>query len=139
LCFSIKTLLINITDKITVWQDHFSGAAEFNQVSSKLLLLTVTAEAATGSYSNFKSPVESCWAQSPRSCIPHRRMSDNSIKFGDMVIVRMHDEKSTSMLRVLGEQKVGKTKVYTRELIGQPYGSVFQVRVGPDFCILDAL
>jgi tRNA (adenine-N(1)-)-methyltransferase non-catalytic subunit len=53
--------------------------------------------------------------------------TSNIINAGDTVIVRMHDDKSTSMLKVLGEQKICRSKVSTKALIGAPYGSVFQI------------
>ena len=49
------------------------------------------------------------------------------IRAGDVVIVRMHDDKSTSMLKVQGEQKICRSKVSTKQLVGAPYGSVFQI------------
>jgi tRNA (adenine58-N1)-methyltransferase non-catalytic subunit len=49
------------------------------------------------------------------------------IRAGDTVIVRMHDDKSTSMLKVLGEQKICRSKVSTKHLVGAAYGSVFQI------------
>ena len=53
--------------------------------------------------------------------------NDNVIRAGDTVIVRMHDDKSTSMLKVLGEQKICRSKVSTKALVGAAYGSVFQI------------
>lgn len=52
---------------------------------------------------------------------------DDLIKAGDTVIVRMHDDKSTSMLKVLGEQKICRSKISTKNLVGAAYGSVFQI------------
>lgn len=53
--------------------------------------------------------------------------SNDLIRAGDTVIVRMHDDKSTSMLKVLGEQKICRSKVSTKHLVGAAYGSVFQI------------
>lgn len=53
--------------------------------------------------------------------------ADELIRAGDTVIVRMHDDKSTSMLKVLGEQKICRSKVSTKHLVGAAYGSVFQI------------
>lgn len=53
-------------------------------------------------------------------------MSD-LIQAGDTVIVRMHDDKSTNMLKVLGEQKICRSKVSTKCLVGAAYGSVYQI------------
>ena len=49
------------------------------------------------------------------------------IRENDTVILRMYDDKSTCMLKVKGEQKIGKSKVKVTGLIGHPYGSIFEV------------
>ena len=61
-----------------------------------------------------------------RSLLPIASMSD-LIQAGDTVIVRMHDDKSTNMLKVLGEQKICRSKVSTKCLVGAAYGSVYQI------------
>jgi tRNA (adenine-N(1)-)-methyltransferase non-catalytic subunit len=53
--------------------------------------------------------------------------TNDVIKLGDTVVVRMHDDKSTSMLKVQGDQKICRSKVSTKNLVGAPYGSVFQI------------
>jgi tRNA (adenine-N(1)-)-methyltransferase non-catalytic subunit len=50
------------------------------------------------------------------------------IKEGDTVILRMHDDKSTCMLKVKGEQKIYKSRIKVTALIGSPYGSIFEIR-----------
>jgi tRNA (adenine-N(1)-)-methyltransferase non-catalytic subunit len=50
------------------------------------------------------------------------------IKEGDVVVIRMHDDKSSCVLKVRGEQKIGRARVKTRPLIGHPYESVFELR-----------
>lgn len=50
------------------------------------------------------------------------------ISEGDFVVIKWHDDKSTSILRVRGEQKLGKLRVPTKPLIGHPYESVFELR-----------
>ena len=47
---------------------------------------------------------------------------------GDTVIIRMHDDTSSNVLRVKGEQKFGKLRVNMKPLIGHPYESVFELR-----------
>lgn len=50
------------------------------------------------------------------------------IALGDTVICRLQDEKSTTILKVsAGEQKVCKTYISMRNVVGTPYGSVFHV------------
>lgn len=50
------------------------------------------------------------------------------IAFGDSVICRLQDEKSTTILKVsAGDQKVCKTYISMKNVIGTPYGSVFHV------------
>jgi len=49
------------------------------------------------------------------------------IREGDTVIVRMHDDESSHMLHVRGEQKLFKKRLVVDSLIGAPYGSVFQI------------
>jgi tRNA (adenine-N(1)-)-methyltransferase non-catalytic subunit len=50
------------------------------------------------------------------------------IKSGDVVIVKMHDEASTCMLRAFGEQKLGRSKINVNAMIGEPYGTVFEIQ-----------
>ena len=56
-------------------------------------------------------------------------MSDasNLIQQGDAVIVRMHDDKSTCIIKVQGDAKICRSKVSTKGLVGVPYGTVFQI------------
>jgi len=49
------------------------------------------------------------------------------IREGDTVIVRMHDDESSHMLHVRGEQKLFKKRLQVDSLIGAPYGSIFQM------------
>ncbi len=44
-----------------------------------------------------------------------------------MVIVRSLDDKSSYILKVSGDQKLGKSRVNLRDLIDKPYGSVFEL------------
>jgi len=49
------------------------------------------------------------------------------IEEGNMVIVRLHDDKSTMMVRASGDHKFFKEQISVRNLIGAPFGSVFQI------------
>ena len=49
------------------------------------------------------------------------------IEEGHTVILWLHDEHSSSFMKVEGEQKLGKSKVRATDMIGAPYGSVFEV------------
>ena len=53
--------------------------------------------------------------------------SSHRIGSGDTLIVRSYDDKSSYILQVNGEKKVGKTRVSLKEIIGQPYGAVFEL------------
>lgn len=53
------------------------------------------------------------------------------IEEGDTVICRMQDEKATTMLKASGEQKVFKTYISMKNLVGAAYGSVFNI-IGND-------
>lgn len=51
-----------------------------------------------------------------------------TIQPGDMVIIRMHDDKSTCIVKVQSvDQKIGRTRVSLKNLYGAPYGSIFQI------------
>jgi tRNA (adenine-N(1)-)-methyltransferase non-catalytic subunit len=52
---------------------------------------------------------------------------EDFVKEGDTVIIRLQDDKSTCMLKIEGDQKIGKTRVSVKNVIGAPYGSVFQI------------
>lgn len=49
------------------------------------------------------------------------------IQEGDMVVIRMHDDKSSSLLRVKGDQKIGKFWYKMSQLVGHFYESVFEI------------
>eukprot|EP01041_Mallomonas_annulata_P012710 gene12710-26771_t len=55
-------------------------------------------------------------------------MSHDIIRDGDTVIIKMHDE-SGAMLQVTstGDQKIGKSKINVKPLIGAPFGSIFEI------------
>jgi tRNA (adenine-N(1)-)-methyltransferase non-catalytic subunit len=50
------------------------------------------------------------------------------IQENDYVVIRWHDDKSSHVIKVRGEQKLGKTRLSVKPLIGQPYESVFELR-----------
>lgn len=55
-------------------------------------------------------------------------MSGDLIREGDMVAILMHDDKSTNIVKVRGEQKIGKMRLNMKPLIGHPFESVFEIR-----------
>ena len=59
------------------------------------------------------------------------------IQRGDYVIVKMHDEVSTCIIKVDGDQKIRRSKVSTKGLVGAPYGTVFQVSGRQLVCVED--
>jgi tRNA (adenine-N(1)-)-methyltransferase non-catalytic subunit len=59
------------------------------------------------------------------------------IQRGDYVIVKMHDEVSTCIIKVDGDQKICRSKVSTKGLVGAPYGTVFQVSGRQLVCVED--
>ncbi len=75
--------------------------------------------------------VQNCWDCC--ECLISQRNSEltcNSNKMiceNDMVIVRSVDDKCSYVLKVSGEQKIGKSRVYLKELIGKPFGSIFEL------------
>lgn len=47
---------------------------------------------------------------------------------GESVIIRMHDDHSSQMLKLdAGDQKIGKFRIKVGAIVGTPYGSVFEV------------
>lgn len=58
-------------------------------------------------------------------------MSDSRgdcVQDGDTIIVKMHDEVDMMVKVSREEHKIGKTKVCCVPLIGEPYGSIFEIR-----------
>jgi tRNA (adenine-N(1)-)-methyltransferase non-catalytic subunit len=53
-------------------------------------------------------------------------MSD-LIKIGDVVVIRLHDEVCCYMVKVEGDQKIGRSRVSVKNMIGYPYGSIFEI------------
>lgn len=58
------------------------------------------------------------------------------IKDTDTVIVRSVDDKCCYILKVNGEQKLGKSRIHLKNLVGQPYGSVFEL-IGRHLILVD--
>ena len=54
---------------------------------------------------------------------------EDLVQEGYTVIIRMHDDKSTSMLKVtaLQYQKIGKSTINVSNIIGTPFGSMFEI------------
>ena len=54
--------------------------------------------------------------------------NDDSIKWGDSIVIKLYDEKSSVILRLHKDtQKIGRTAVSVGPMIGKPYGSVFEI------------
>lgn len=49
------------------------------------------------------------------------------IEAGDTLIVRSYDDKCSYILQVNGEKKINKSRVSLKEIVGQPYGAVFEL------------
>jgi tRNA (adenine58-N1)-methyltransferase non-catalytic subunit len=45
----------------------------------------------------------------------------------DTLIVRSYDDKSSYILQVNGEKKINKSRVSLKEIVGEPYGAVFEL------------
>ena len=52
---------------------------------------------------------------------------DDCIKAGQAVVIKLHDEKSYYIIKVIGEQKIDKQTVSVKNLIGHPYHSIFEL------------
>lgn len=50
-----------------------------------------------------------------------------TISAGDSLVVRSYDDKCSYILDVNGEKKINKSRVSLKEIIGQPYGAVFEL------------
>lgn len=54
--------------------------------------------------------------------------NDDLIKWGDSIVIKLYDEKSSVILRLNKDsQKIGRTGVSVGPMIGKPYGSVFEI------------
>ena len=49
------------------------------------------------------------------------------IEAGDTLIVRSYDDKCSYILQVNGEKKINKSRVSLKDVVGQPYGAVFEL------------
>lgn len=52
---------------------------------------------------------------------------EDIIRWGETLVVRMHDDKSTSVIKAKCDQKIGRSKVSVKNIVGAPYGSVFEI------------
>jgi len=52
---------------------------------------------------------------------------DDVIKANDYIVIRMHDDKSTSVIKIVGDQRIARTRVNVKPLIGHRYGTVFEI------------
>lgn len=53
-------------------------------------------------------------------------MSD-LIKLGDTVVIRLHDEKCYYVIKAEGIQKIARKRVTVKNMIGRPFGSIFEI------------
>lgn len=56
------------------------------------------------------------------------KSNDHRIQSEDTVIVRSYEDKNSYILQVKGEKKVGRSRVSLKEIVGQPYGAVFELQ-----------
>jgi len=49
------------------------------------------------------------------------------VSAGETVVVRLHDDKSTCIIKAKGDQKLGRSKVSVKNIVGAPFGSVFEI------------
>ena len=54
-------------------------------------------------------------------------MQKELISEGDSLVVRSYDDKCSYILQVNGEKKINKSRVSLKEIVGQPYGAVFEL------------
>jgi len=54
-------------------------------------------------------------------------MSGDFVATGDSLVVRSYDDKCSYILQVNGEKKINKSRVSLKEIVGQPYGAVFEL------------
>jgi tRNA (adenine-N(1)-)-methyltransferase non-catalytic subunit len=54
-------------------------------------------------------------------------MGDNIIDPGSFVVIKMHDDKSTNIIKVDGEWKINRKYLDTSPLVGQPFGAIFEI------------
>lgn len=54
-------------------------------------------------------------------------MQKELILEGDSLVVRSYDDKCSYILQVNGEKKINKSRVSLKEIVGQPYGAVFEL------------
>jgi tRNA (adenine58-N1)-methyltransferase non-catalytic subunit len=53
--------------------------------------------------------------------------NNNIIRANDFVVIQYLDDKNSSIVKVDGEQKIGKSRVSLKEMIGEPYGTLFEI------------
>eukprot|EP01039_Chlorochromonas_danica_P002810 gene2810-3064_t len=59
-------------------------------------------------------------------------MSGEEIRINETVVIKNADDKSAFVVKVNGEQKIGKSRVYLKDVIGLPYTTYFEL-VGRKF------
>lgn len=54
--------------------------------------------------------------------------NDNDIiKENDYIVIRLHDDKSTCVIKIICDQRIARTRVNVKPLIGHRYGTVFEI------------
>lgn len=67
---------------------------------------------------HFKRPIKAYFKMST---------TGECIEAGDTLIVRSYDDKCSYILQVNGEKKINKSRVSLKDVVGQPYGAVFEL------------
>jgi len=52
---------------------------------------------------------------------------EDVIKANDYIVIRLHDDKSTSIIKIIGDQRIARTRLNVKSLIGHRYGTVFEI------------
>ena len=52
---------------------------------------------------------------------------EDVIKANDYIVIRLHDDKSTSIIKIIGDQRIARTRLNVKALIGHRYGTVFEI------------
>jgi tRNA (adenine-N(1)-)-methyltransferase non-catalytic subunit len=67
----------------------------------------------------------------------------NIINLGDTVVIHSNEDKQFNIVKVNGEQKIGRSRVQLKDLVGEQYGTVFEVinrklvKIQDDECVFD--
>ena len=61
------------------------------------------------------------------------------IQPGSFVVIKMHDDKSTNIIKVEGSWKINRKYLDTAPLVGHPYGSIFEIKDGKEISRLEGV